>query len=181
MKQILLMIAVVALVDGCASTSKVVPNSPEATASIEAAIRKELKKPNGELTKADLEKVTRFVLANNKLTDASGLAGLTQLKTLNLAGNKLTDVSDLGGLMQLSYLHLSFNQLTDISALAGLIKLEYLALNANQIADEQLKYLAGLTELELLVLTNNSDLTKAQIAELQKALPKCNIQHNAKK
>ena len=62
MKQILLMIAVVALVGGCASTPKVVPNSPEAKAAIEAAIRAELKKPTGELTKADLEKVTRLGL-----------------------------------------------------------------------------------------------------------------------
>jgi hypothetical protein len=30
-------------------------------------------------------------------------------------------------------------------------------------------------------LRNNPDLTKAQIAELQKALPKCKIIHNAKK
>jgi hypothetical protein len=30
-------------------------------------------------------------------------------------------------------------------------------------------------------LRNNPDLTKAQIVELQKALPKCNIIHNAKK
>ena len=79
---------------------------------IEAAIRKELKKPNGELTKADLEEVTRFVLANNKLTDASGLAGLTQLKTLLLAYNKLTDVSALKGLKQLETLYLNENDLT---------------------------------------------------------------------
>ena len=59
--------------------------------------------------------------------------------------------------------------------------MEYLALNANQIADEQLKHLAGLTELELLVLTNNSNLTKAEIEKLQKALPKCRISHNATK
>ena len=39
MKQILLICAVVALVGGCASTPKVVPNSPEAKAAIEAAIR----------------------------------------------------------------------------------------------------------------------------------------------
>ena len=57
MKQILLICAVVALVGGCASTPKVVPNSPEAKAAIEAAIRKAAKKPTGELTQADLEKV----------------------------------------------------------------------------------------------------------------------------
>ena len=72
MKQILLICAVVALVGGCASapkvvpsTPKVIPNSPKAKEEsakvIEAAIRKELKKPKGELTEADLEKVTRLV------------------------------------------------------------------------------------------------------------------------
>jgi len=57
MKQLLLICAAVALVGGCASTPKVVPNSPEAKAAIEAAIRKAAKKPTGELTQADLEKV----------------------------------------------------------------------------------------------------------------------------
>jgi hypothetical protein len=32
-----------------------------------------------------------------------------------------------------------------------------------------------------LVLTDNPDLTKAQMAELKKALPKCKIGHNAKR
>jgi len=40
---------------------------------VEAAIRKELKKPTGELTKADLEKVTALSLYNNQLTDVKGL------------------------------------------------------------------------------------------------------------
>ena len=34
------------------------------------------------------------------------------------------------------------------------------------------------TKLEKLNLKNNPELTKAQIAELQKALPKCNISSN---
>jgi hypothetical protein len=38
-----------------------------------------------------------------------------------------------------------------------------------------------LTKLEALVLYNNPDLTKAQIAELQKALPNCKIQSNPSK
>ncbi len=40
---------------------KVVPNSPKAKAAIEAAIRKAVGKPTGELTKAELEKVTRLL------------------------------------------------------------------------------------------------------------------------
>ena len=79
---------------------------------IEKAIREELEKPTGELTKADLEKVTGLDLGRNQLTDVKGLKKLMKLETL--------------------------------------------------------------------YLKDNPDLTKAQIAELQKALPKCKIEHNAK-
>jgi hypothetical protein len=43
------------------------------------------------------------------------------------------------------------------------------------------KGLEKLTRLRILFLDGNPDLTKAQIDELQKALPKCKIYHNAKK
>jgi Leucine-rich repeat (LRR) protein len=85
----------------------------ESAKVIEAAIRKAAKKPTGELTKADLEKVERLNLRNNQLTEVKGLEKLTQLPELHLS--------------------------------------------------------------------DNPDLTKAQIAQLQQALPKCKINHNAKK
>jgi hypothetical protein len=66
MKQILLMIAVVALVGGCGATSKETPTSNSWVSDpsdpnnvkIEKTIRGALKMPTGELTKADLERVT---------------------------------------------------------------------------------------------------------------------------
>ena len=82
----------------------------ESAKIIEAAIRKAAKKPTGELTMADLEKVWG----------------------LDLAGRQLTNV----------------------------------------------KSLEKLTKLEVLYLFNNPDLTKAQIAQLKKALPKCYIVSN---
>ena len=45
---------------------------------IEKAIREELEKPTGELTKADLEEVTYLFLFNNQLTNVKGLENLTQ-------------------------------------------------------------------------------------------------------
>jgi hypothetical protein len=50
---------------------------------IEASIRSKLKKPKGELTKADYEKVTRLRLNDNRLTAVKGLEKLTQLKELS--------------------------------------------------------------------------------------------------
>jgi Leucine-rich repeat (LRR) protein len=60
-----------------------------------------------------------------------------------------------------------------------LTQLTVLHLDDNQLIS--VKDLEKLTKLEELSLRNNPDLTKAQIAELQKALPNCEIHHNGKK
>jgi len=41
--------------------------------------------------------------------------------------------------------------------------------------------LAGLTKLKRVSFSSNPDLTKAEIGKLQKALPKCEISHDATK
>ena len=131
----------------------------ESAKVIEAAIRKSLKKPTGELTKADLEKVTflDFSFNQHQLTDVQGLEKLTKLKRLVLEVNQLTNVKGLENLTQLKELYLRDNKLTDVTGLENL------------------------TQLTLLSLHSNPDLTKAQVAELQKALPKCKILSNPKK
>ncbi len=116
---------------------KVILNNPLAEAAIDAAIRKATEKPTGELTKADLEKVTGLDLRSNQLTVVSALMGLTQL--------------------------------------------EFLDFEYNQLTDGQLKHLAELKKLKFLYLRNNPSLTKAEIANLQKALPDCKIYSNPTK
>ena len=118
MKQLLLICAVVALV-GCGekddpNTGVVNPNKPSPKAVpvniadpiVEKAIRERLKKPTGELTKADLEKVPSLYLSGNQLTDVKGLEKLTQLTNLVLSGNQLTDVKGLKKLTKLTRLYL---------------------------------------------------------------------------
>ena len=51
--------------------------------------------------------------------------------------------------------------------------------SGNQLSD--VKGLEKLTQLTEMELDDNPDLTIAQIAELQKALPKCEIEHDAMK
>jgi hypothetical protein len=222
------------------------PNSPEAAAAIEAAIRKAAGKPTGTLTEADYEKVTELNLSDNQLTSVKGLEKLTQLKELELQKNQLTDVKGLEKLTQLKYLHLygnqltevpkelekltqlkrlhlgsnkltdvsdlekfthleelwlRNNQLTDVKGLEKLTQLKVLYLYNNQLTDvkglekltqltlltlevNQLTDLTGLeklTQLRELQLYDNPALTKAQIDQLQKALPKCDVRHNTKK
>ena len=58
-------------------------------------------------------------------------------------------------------------------------KVTYLSLSDNQLTD--VKGLEKLTQLTELLLQANPALTKAQIDELQKALPKCKIFSNPTK
>jgi len=158
-----------------------------------------------QLTNVDLEKLTQLKLLNldqNQLTDVKGLEKLTQLSELRLNSNKLKDVNGLEKLTQLTLLHIGGNQLTELpKGLENLVKLEELNLGGNQLTD--IKVLGTLTQLKRLYLFNtqltgvkglekftqlkklwlqdNPALTKAQIDNLQKALPKCEIYSNPTK
>ena len=114
---------------------KAVPTKLITNPIVEEAIRKELKKLEGELTEADLDKVRELILSDNQLTDVTELKKLTQLKRLWLP-DELTEVP---------------------------------------------RGLERLTQLKELYLDHNPDLTKAQIDELKKALPKCKIYSNPTK
>ena len=102
-KQLLLIIALVVLV-GCGTTSWVSDPSNPNNVIIEKVIREAAKKPRGELTKADLEKVTKLELFNNQLTNVKDLEKLTQLEWLDLSDNQLSDLKGLEKLTQLKTL-----------------------------------------------------------------------------
>jgi len=68
---------------------------------------------------------------------------------------------------------------TGLEKLTKLTKLTKLHLGDNKLTS--VKGLEKLTQLEYLDLLNNPDLTKAQIVELQKALPECLIHSSPKK
>ena len=83
---------------------------------------------------------------------------LTKLKKLSLYENELTEVpKGLENLKQLTFLNLSANRLTELPSLEKLNRLKTLG------------------------LWTNPALSKAQMNQLQKALPKCDIGHNTKK
>ena len=151
----------------------------ESAKVIEAAIRKKIKKPTGELTKADLKKVRGLYFVHDQLTDVKGLEKLNQLTELSLVDNQLTDVKGLEKLTQLRNLWLYINQLTDVKGLEKLTQLKCLYLNKNKLTD--VKGLEKLDQLKVLFLDGNPALTKAQIDQLQKALPNCKINSNPKK
>ena len=177
-------------------------NAPEKLITdpiVEKAIRKRLKKPKGELTKADMEKVTRLGIENknltdvpeglgnlsqltylslalNQLTNLEGLEKLKKLETLSLVQNNLTDVKSLEKLDQLTDLHLWGNKLTELPE--GLEKLDQLTdldLSINKLTD--VKGLENLTQLEELVLDRNQ-LTDVKGLEKLKNLYKLSLYDN---
>ena len=147
----LLLIIAVVMGQSVLAADKKPLTKKESAKVIEEVIRDDLGKPTGELTKGDMD------FYDFQLTSVKGLENLTKLDELFLNANQLTDVKGLEKLTKLTILDLSNNQLTDV------------------------KPLEKLAQLRALHLHNNPDLTKAQIDELRKALPKCFITSNPKK
>jgi hypothetical protein len=175
MKQIILMIAVVALVGCSAEEGQRYIETGEMPKSWEGPPKKSLSEV---IDIASLEKGPRLSLIGRQLTKVPmGVEKLTQLKELELSHNKLTSVEGLEKLPQLRVLYLDYNKLTELpQGLEKLTQLTKLSLKNHQLTN--LKGLEKLTKLEVLFLETRHYLPKAQIDELQKALPKCRIHHS---
>jgi Leucine-rich repeat (LRR) protein len=187
------------------------PQQPETTSEklitdpiVEKAIREELEKPIGELTKAELAKVTSLSLFRTRITDAGlkEIAKLQQLTNLTLSDTQITDaglkevakvqkltvlglhetnitdagLKDIAKLKKLTHIILSDTQITDagLKEVAKLQNLTHLHLDNTQITDAGLKDIAKLKKLKFLY-SFPSKFTDAGVDELQKALPKCRI------
>jgi hypothetical protein len=119
-------------------------------------------------------------LHNTQVSDAglAHLGGLTQLVNLDLDNAQVSDLGlvHLRGLTNIRILSLNNTQVSDAGLLhlRGLTQLQALGLARTQVSDAGLEYLRGLTQLRHLFL-NNTRVTDASVAELQKALPNCDI------
>ena len=151
----------------------VICTAEESAQRIEAAIRERIRKPEGELTTSDYERVTHLSLVGRGLTDITPLAKLTKIKSLDLNYNEISDLTPLAGLVELEKLHLGSNRITDLSPLAKLTKLKFVPLFRNQISD--LRPIANWSQAEHLALYCNPvsnlrplyDLTKLLKVKLQ--------------
>ena len=152
-----------------------ISNSPLAAAAIEAAIRKSVGKPTGKLTKADYEKVIRLKIPKKGITDLTPLKGLVNVEILDLEQNKITDLEPLVHMQKLKQLSVRYNEISDLTPLSKIKSLQYIWLANNQVTN--LTPLSGLTNLENLYISRNPDLTKEEVAKLQKSLLTCYIEN----
>jgi internalin A len=114
--------------------------------------------------------VIAFFVMQGVRSEAAAIREATGKSTGELTKEDMEKVTELD---------LIANQLTNVKRLEELTQLRTLDLSENQISD--VSPFKELTQLRELDLHNNPDLTKAQIAELQKALPKCKISNNPTK
>ena len=121
---------------------------------LEAAVREALGKPDGRLTRADLEGLEKLNARGLMIEDLTGLERCVNLTKLKLRENLINDVTPLVSLTKLTELWLPDNfEISDLTPLAALTKLDWLDLSDNQISD--LTPLTALTNLTTLDLQNN--------------------------
>lgn len=89
---------------------------------IEEYIRKEIDKPEGELTKEDLLKVESLTLPGRPraISDIGPLRGLVNLKRGSLQHNDIEDLTPLYGMKNLSYIFLNDNPPLTMDDINGL-------------------------------------------------------------
>ncbi len=88
-----------------------------------------------------------------ELTNASGLAGMSQLTVLVLTNHQVTTIDEVAAMPDLQALFLNNNAITDLSPVTDLTKLELLYVYANGISS--LEPVRNLTKLKELYASRN--------------------------
>jgi len=120
---------------------------------LEAAIRREIDKPTGDIYDTDLIWIIDLYGSGRDIADIEGIQQCIGLTTLSLRDARIADISPLAGLTNLTALSLYDNLIVNIGPLAGLSNLTHLSLYSNQILD--ISPLSGLTNLTYVHLANN--------------------------
>jgi len=106
------------------------------------------------------------------------LRHISKLKSLSLKGVKFSNdgLKALGQVEQLESLGLDTTNVTDsqLVDLAGLMQLRILWLSGTNIGDDGIEHLKALKALQIVHL-NNTQVTREGVAELERALPRCQI------
>lgn len=108
-----------------------------------------------KLTGIPVASLKELYVSNNNLENLSGLSEAKTLEILDVSHNYLTNTEELSALTALVQLDMRGNGLTNIAGLKNLLNLKELYLGQNGIVDKDLDYLAGMSKLEKLDLSDN--------------------------
>lgn len=117
---------------------------------LEEIIRKEIKKPNGNIYKSDVVGIKTLYPAFDTINSLEGIEHLTSLRVLEIHTNNIKDLTPISNLDNLKILSISDNPISDLSPLKDLTKLEDLqmfSINTNDISS--LENLRNLIHLKI--------------------------------
>ena len=135
-------------------------------AALEAAVRRQLRRPQGPITRQDIASLTSLRILPGRIHSLAGLEHFTALQLLSLRNNPPVDMSPLSALTNLQWLYLDYNHINDASPLSTLTNLQRLHLGYNQIVDAS--PLSALTNLQWLYLNNNQLVDVSPLLTLTK-------------
>ena len=154
---------------------------------LEDAIRIRLQGYTGTITEDLVATITTFDAPSSGITSLEGLQTFTNLDRLDLRGNEIEDLGPLAQLnlqtlkitsnnvislgalensTRMQYLDAEWNQIDDISSLAGMEQIEWLLLGNNQISS--IDSLSGAHELLELILSQNKIENIGAVGQLEK-------------
>ncbi len=140
---------------------------------IEQAVRSELQKPKGPISRLELRELRHlhlsgeqtdlhdlqyipnlnFLQVNAEVVTSSEIAGLKQLRWLTVPKNTLKDLSSLNNLSHLNSLDLERSRIIDLSSLPPIPSLRRLILD--QCSLRKIDPLARVANLEILIISSN--------------------------
>ena len=146
--------------------------------ALEAMVRASMGKPEGGITVAEAEAVTRLSLRNEwqcyiseeaVISDIDGLQSFSNLESLDLSFHAITDITPLSGLKKLTSLSLDGNPISDIAPLLELTSLKVLTLSG--CAAQDYSPLSKLVNLHVLMLNNST------LSDVSPLVPLTNLKH----
>lgn len=126
----------------------------------------------------DIPTLQYLNIDGNQVSDLRPLMGMISLISINAENNSITTITPLSMLTRLNALYLGSNNITDYTALTKLRNLETLGLEDTGLTDEQLAGFKELTNLRLLMISDNKELTGNAVDDLQKQITNCRITHS---
>ena len=145
--------------------------------NFEKVVRKELKRPHGDIYLLELAQIKQLTIKDNtEICDISDLQYFMDLEKLEITGTQVRDISALSGLVNLTDLNLSNNQIRSIEPLSNLDNLVNLTLLGNTITD--LSPIYGLEDLETLDVSQNNIREVGEKIQNLYRLRSCDISNN---
>ena len=117
-----------------------------------------------------LNMITQLNLSFNRITDASALAHLVNLRLLDISHNKIISIESVRELTSLHTLRCQHNQLEALEPLLGLMNLAELWVSDNLLSWQEFVFCMPLLRLRVLVMANNEGCGKDKVGDFVRAL-----------